>query len=112
MHNVRLNLRTLCAQFSLDDSPSGTLSTKRKILVFVVLLTVTFLLVRAYLSEVAMLSRSSEPDLLTHIKTLANMPSVIWNFGTSPLGLIFVLVSFFILFDAFKVWRHSQSLHK
>jgi uncharacterized membrane protein len=87
-------------------------STKRKILVFAVLLTVTFLLVRAYLSEVAMLSRSSEPDFLTHMKALANMPSVIWNFGTSPLGLIFVLVSFFILFDAYKFWRRSQPPHK
>ena len=83
------------------------LNTKQKVLVSVVLLTLTFLLVRTYLSEVVMLSRASHADFVTHMKAVANTAADAWNFGTSPIGLIILLVSFFILFDAFKAWRHK-----
>jgi len=41
------------------------------------------------------------------MKAVANTAVAVWNFGTSPLGLIVCLVSFFILFDAFKRWRRK-----
>jgi len=91
--------------------PHGALSTKQKLLVSVVLLTLTLLLVRAYLGEVAILRGASQADFLTYMKALANTAVDVWNFGTSPLGLIIVLVSFFILFDAFRVWRRKRPPH-
>ena len=80
-------------------------------LVSVVLLTLIFLLVRAYISELAIMSPESGADFTTRMKAVANTAVDVWNFGTSPLGLITVLVSFFILFDAFKAWRRKLRPH-
>lgn len=91
--------------------PNRALSTRQKLLVSVVLLTLSFLLISAYLSEVAILRGASQADFLTYMKALANTAVGVWNFGTSPLGLVIVLVSFFILFDALKVWRRKPPPH-
>jgi hypothetical protein len=87
------------------------MSTNRKVLVCVVLLILIFLLVRAYLGELALLNPASPADFPTQMKAAANTAVAAWNFGTSPLGLIVCLVSFFILFDAFKLWRRKPTQH-
>jgi hypothetical protein len=78
-------------------------NNRDKLLVPVVIATLILLLARAYISEIAMLIGPLGPEATTHMKALANIAVDAWNFGTSPLGLLFVLVSFFILFDALDV---------
>ncbi len=71
----------------------------------------TFLLVRAYISELTIMSPTSGTDFAACLKALANTAVDVWNFGTSPFGLVILLVSFFILFDAFKLWRRKPPRH-
>jgi len=84
------------------------LRRKDKVLVTVVLLGMIFLLAAAYFNEVVRLSPASGADLVAYLGALASLPADALSFSTSPGGLVVVLVSLFILSNAFEHWRRAR----